>query len=659
MFTSIRGIAKAGSSHKTGSPDLSHSIRIIETDADVRACIKDIRSSKIISSDLETTGLKPWKNGGEIVSAGWGTTDHQWILPIHHIEAKFSSPYGVASLIYAAVPKDCVVVGQNHKFDSGWLKYKGIDFLANFDTMLADFILDENVRHGLEEIAARLFNADPWDIPLKEKQGGAPIKKIAKYQALDLYWTRKIYFEQVKRLNRDPAVKRLFYALDMKASDLFVDVEANGCYVDPGMLEDGRKYWQEKRDAASKALDKMFPTDRVYKDKKRKAKVNGYNWNSADQVAEVLFERAGLDPLDKTPGGKYSTSESVLLRLARHSPAPKLILELREAEKQLGTFINSWMEKRDSRSCFHCTFKLHGTVTGRPSCEDPNLYQVPRDPRIRSIIRAPDEWTFVEVDQSQIELRLTAHDADEQTMKFVYQTGGDIHTETVQDIIGIQNPDKEQRKKGKAINFGFIYGMWWKKFLIYARDNYGVDFTEEEAQDIRKGFFRKYSGLVEWHKRKKQFAHRHGYVASLFGRKRRLPLIYEAPMDFRSLDPQQGEQQRQAVNAPIQSAASDLVKAALVELRSRFSWEEELRIIGHVYDAGLFWVRTKYLGDIVPQLKSTFERPKLLDELDIEISVPLIGDVKVGPWGAGEEIHDMQKFLSSLSSPSADRKSVV
>lgn len=127
-------------------------------------------------------------------------------------------------------------------------------------------------------------------------------------------------------------------------------------------------------------------------------------------------------------------------------------------------------------------------------------------------------------------------------------------------------------------------------------------------------------------------------------------------MDFRSLTPEQAEAQRQAVNSPIQSSASDLVKCALTQLHKEFDWRGELRTIGHVYDAGLFWVRTRYLGDIVPRIKAVFERPKLLDELDIEISVPLIGDVKVGPWGSGEEIHDMKKFLASLKSPSAGKR---
>ena len=633
-------------------------IRVISNEDDIIQCIQDLSRSSVVSHDLETSQLKAWRGNANIITCGWGTESFQWVLPIHHHQSKFKDPSEVAKRIYNEVDwSRKVIVGQNHKFDSQWLHFKlGIDFRATFDTMLADYILDENVSHDLESIAARLFGAAPWDIPLAEKQGNAPIARIAKYHGLDLYWTRRIYFEQVKRLKREKNLEKLFYELDMPAATLFVDVEINGCYVNPKKLTDGEKYWREKHATAKVQLDKMFPTTRTYKDKKAKRIVNGYNWNSSPQVAEVLFDRAGLEPLDKTPKGADSTSESVLLRLARHHPAPRLILDLREAEKQLGTFITVWRDERDERSCLHPTFKLHGTVTGRPSCEDPNLYQVPRDPRIRSIIEAPDEWTFVEVDQSQIELRLAAHDADETTMKFIYQTNGDIHTATVQDIIGIENPDKEQRKKGKAINFGFIYGMWWKKFIITARDNYGVDFTEEEAQDIRKGFFRKYSALEDWHKRKKRFAHDHGYVTSIFGRKRRLPLIHEAPMDFRSLTPEQAEAQRQAVNSPIQSSASDLVKCALTQLHKEFDWRGELRTIGHVYDAGLFWVRTRYLGDIVPRIKAVFERPKLLDELDIEISVPLIGDVKVGPWGSGEEIHDMKKFLASLKSPSAGKR---
>ena len=152
------------------------------------------------------------------------------------------------------------------------------------------------------------------------------------------------------------------------------------------------------------------------------------------------------------------------------------ILKWREAEKQLNTFINSWDSRRDGQSLIHPSFLIHGTVTGRPSCKNPNLQQTPRDPRIRSIIDAPEGWVLVQFDISQAEMRIAAEMSRCPRLTQAFINGQDVHELIVQSNFGITTPTKDERKKGKAINFGYLYGMGAKKFMIYARDITGLTY---------------------------------------------------------------------------------------------------------------------------------------------------------------------------------------
>lgn len=329
------------------------------------------------------------------------------------------------------------------------------------------------------------------------------------------------------------------------------------------------------------------------------------------------------------------------------------------------------------------------------NCENPNLQQVPRDERIRSLITAPEGWTLLDADLSQIELRIAAWLADETNMIRMFNTGIDVHWMTCLndlargageadlvkrtaialdrasvksikrkakqlssqmnygdaiEILRRAGPDaavevdkawKELRKKAKAVNFGFLYGMWWKKFKIYARDNYGVAVTDSEAQDSRITFFETFPGFAKrdrngnetgWHVRQKRYAQMNGFVRSPFGRKRRLP----AAMG-REDTPERAEAQRQAINSPVQSCASDLNLSAALQLRKEFS-HDVLHIVGTVHDAILLEVRDDYVKKVAKRLLEIMQRPALLDVFEIDIPVPLCGEIKAGPWSRGRAI---------------------
>ena len=212
-----------------------------------------------------------------------------------------------------------------------------------------------------------------------------------------------------------------------------------------------------------------------------------------------------------------------------------------------------------------------------------------------------------------------------------------VHSRTVESIFGIDKSEmtKEQRKKGKAINFGFIYGMGWKKFMEYARDNYGQDFTEEESKTIRKKYFRLYNALPEWHKRQRAFVHRKGYVRNLIGRKRRLP---DALRDEISNDDRIkiAQAERNSINSPVQSLASDLNLSAFRALCEKFPDDNMMKPEGTIHDAIAVIAREEIADEVCYWMKYYMEHSPILEKLGIKLSIPIEAEVEVGAWGKGE-----------------------
>lgn len=634
-------------------------VRLVETDEDLDEMIEDIENNSHLSHDLETTGLYPWEKGARITSFGVGTKDNQWIVLLYHKQTAFpeSRHKAIVKRITKAM-EGARTAMHNGKFDILWGRVVyGVTIRNDFDTMLAHYVLDENARHGLKELAAVYCQAPNWDVDKEVKSGyDTPKEKLALYHAHDLYYTRRLAGIFIRELRRDEMLLQLFQKLIMPVSRLFVDIEFNGVYIDLKQLDVVRKELNVRLNAAQKVMDKYAP---------------GLNWGSPKQVGDFLFGKLKLKPLDKTGSGGNSTSESVLKRLAEMHEVPRELMKFREAKQQLSFFIDGWSRWLDG-DYIHPSFKIHGTVTGRLSSADPNLQQVPRDPLIRSLITAPPGWVLVEADLSQIELRIAAELAGERNMIYAFNNGIDLHWKTVMrelfnsggykkevletaykltgkkldftksiDTMLLAGPDKcveiwkgwkELRKKAKAINFGYLFGMWWKKFMLYARDNYGVTVTEEEAQQSRKTFFDLYPDLAPWHDKQKRFARKHGFVRSLFGRKRRLPAAQNPRTG--SYDFEQQEAERQSINSPVQSVANDINLAAAIEMHQTFdpAWYKP---VGTVHDAILQYVREDKLAYVVPRIKKIMSHPKLLDEMGIKLSVPIEAEVAIGPWGKG------------------------
>jgi DNA polymerase-1 len=669
--------------------------RIVASEDDVKEMLRDLRGS--ISYDIETSQLYPWRTQHldkhnnwvqdpvpKIVSLGFGTARNQWCIPVNHPQSPWTQDEVIEIMERVdEIRDDFVLIAHNGKFDLLWTwVHLGIRWELDFDTMLAHFLLDENMRHGLKYLAQVYCGAPDWEIDLTEKQGmNVPLKKHCKYLAHDLYYTRKLRYVFGKMLLADPEVKRVFDKIMMPCVNLFVEIEYDGVFIDMDQFGEAEEVLRDQYDKALAELKEWEP-EYVLDSKGRKQK---FNWGSSQQLSKLLFVDLKIkSPEPKTAAGNYSCSESVIKRLDH--PCTEALLRFREAKQQLSFFIDGWkpfLHKQSRGYYLHPSFKLHGTVTGRLSCEHPNLQQVPRDPRIRSLISAEKGWTLIQCDLSQAELRIAAELAREPAMIHAFTHGIDVHWLTaireiergggLKDLVigtacrikgkndmpyseaiklllevgheiatEINKEWKEYRKKAKAVNFGYLYGMWWKKFKIYARDNYGVTVTDEEAEASRTTFFENYAALPDWHKRQKKYVRRHGYVKSLSGRKRRLP-------EARSAEdtPERRAAERQAINSPVQSFANEVNLMAAIQLRKEYG-RNVVKICGTVHDAVLFRVRNDMVEEVYNRMMEIMRWPDLMDEFDIKMTVPIEADGDIGPWGKGISLGKAKKVAEVL-----------
>lgn len=587
-----------------------------------KACIKAIRRSQWVSYDTETSGLDPRADNACVKTLQIGTKDGEFVLPLEVDWSVWKGGKAIQKNMLRGIVEALggkQVVAQNGKFDLIFIhECYGLWFPLTFDTNVAAHLLDENEPTGLKYRARVDLGAHDYDIETDKKKGiGVTKEEFIEYGCYDAYYTRKLGMLYHKRLAETDGLSELFYWLMMPATRALARIETRGFYIN------------RKRQAQVRAELQAKITDL----QKKLKKFGDINWGSPAQVGELLFGKFKLTPLEYTPGGSPSTSESVMMRLADRHPAPRILLELRENQKLLSTYVGGHDEKGEPfgwealmhGDYLYVSFKLTGTVTGRLSSR---LHQVPRNKTIRSLIDAPDGWVFWSADFSQIELRLAAWFSGDPVMLQIYQDGGDIHLATAMKVLGVA-ADKitdEQRKMAKAVNFGLVYGMMAKKLVIYSRDNYGIDMTLAAAETFRRRFFEQFARLLTWHDRMKRLVAAEGQVRNPVGRIRRLPDIASGDWGRKA------EAERQAVNSPVQGMGSDLKLMAMVELEEKFD-EKECFLLGEHHDALLGLVRADKVDKWMTVVNKTMQHPALLEKFNIKVPVPIEVGIELGPWG--------------------------
>lgn len=553
--------------------------------------------------------------------------------------------------------------GHNLKFDVIWLARRGVEALIWFCTMMSAHLLNENREMNLESLSMTQLGVSGWG---KRKVKFVPpdaLSIMGPYCGKDSAYDHALYLQDREKLRESPELGRLFGQISMPAVRVFKKSELCGIWLDQVRARDRLKLAREARSAVEKELKGWLPQE-FHQKAQELEEIGKSIYNSPDFLSGWLFSEApgglGLKPLRRTKKG-FCTDKHDLGILKDQHEAVAGILEFRKREKTV-EFFESWLAGIDPDGWVHPSFNLVGAVTGRKSS---GFHTVPREDTragLRSIFGAPEGWTFIEADFSQIELKIAAWLANEPTMLAIFRNGGDIHLYTaglvtgklyaLQDEMGLGEltiaelsaiPEfnerlkdlvtKEERRAAKAVNFGFLYGMGAAKFRTYALESYGVELTSQECEDFRNTYFITYSGLVPWHEQQRRKVRRPPYeVVSPIGRIRRLPMILSSDWEV------QGRAERQAINSPVQGMAPDLVQLAVNVLVEEFGDWSDAKFVGEVHDSALFIVRTSTLAKWLPRIKQVMEHPPIEELFGLAVPVPLTVDLAIGShWGECSE----------------------
>jgi DNA polymerase-1 len=538
-----------------------------------------------------------------------------------------------------------------------------------FDTMLAVHLLDENVLKGLKPQAQMRLGVEPWGVDTKSLLE-MPIGEVLEYNFLDSYYTYLIYLQVKEELKQQPRLARIMQLEYKPANRDLITTEQRGMYIDKKRLVERLPQKRADLGIVEAAIAEWLP-DRESQDWPRDAKGRPLevNFNASNFARWFLFEwlhlpvyARGKEKDDGSLGAPSMAAEALKVLGEAPNPHPvlKLMLERAGLQKDL-TFLEAFERLADEESRIRTTFKLGGTVTGRLASgkEDAskfsgrtslikgfNAQQVPRDPFIRGIIGATPGWVWAEADYSQIELRIAAFAAHERNMIRMYNEGADIHMETTIAVTRLPRHKitKELRKKiGKPINFGFLYGMGWSKFIETAFNNYGVRFSEQEARAYRKAYFELFPDLLTWHERQRRLVNIHGRVQSAIGRIRHLPDINSPERGVKA------EAERQAINSPVQGLASDMAVMSMIKinetLRER-GLDDKAYCLGLVHDAVNFEIREDVVGEVLPIIKDSMEdMENMRKKFGLNMTLPIIADLKVGThWGDSIELEPDQVY---------------
>jgi DNA polymerase-1 len=633
--------------------------------------LEEFYQAREFAFDLETSGL--FSHGGDryITAIGIALPTRAWVIPgfMHPDFAQYGvGPWRrgqalkklVELLVYIQRKTKKKGYGWNAKFDNLWLRNMfGVSFYLDFDGMLASHTLDENTANDLTTNCRDFLDVEEYDIPLRNKQGKTddPMPNL-KYCAQDCGYTLQLVKIFQKEFKKEKTLHRLFHKLVMPAARAMEDIEMEGLTLDLEAMEDIGLDLLSEKVLIEQRLNELM----------------GYkvNWNAPAQIAKALYEDLGLPCTHYTAKKKPSTSEVALLDLMGKHEVVDLLFKYRERAKFISTYINGFKQYMVGDKLY-VSYKLHGTVTGRYSSR---IHSIPRDGTIRNLVTAPAGWKFVQGDISQAELRIAAAASGDLELRRCFTEDIDVHWRTLMhtltsggvgeyvrhlretaatitlgtpgegrtltvdaDIlmdvgheacIEIWDGWKEGRKKAKAINFGFIYGMYEKKFMETAKVKYGWDATYEEAHQAREAYFSLYSQLEAWHSKQKKLAKLNGFVRNLAGRLRRLPGITASDKMVRM------EAERQSVNAPIQGFIGDYKAMAMVEIHEDVD-RSKFRLVGEHHDAILGIVKIGHEDEVLPQVLSILRQPKLLKTFNIDLGLPMEGELEVGPWGKGEK----------------------
>jgi DNA polymerase-1 len=569
--------------------NVPHEYHLAETPEKRSELIALLKQQKSICFDTETTGTDA--NDCELVGLSFAIKHAQaWYVPVpaDQQEAQAIVNEFKPLLEDAAIGK----TGQNIKYDVLVLKWYGVEVKGDlFDTMLAHYIIDPDTRHNMDILSENYLGYKPVSIttligPKGKNQGSmrdVEFEKIKEYAAEDADITlqlRSVFEPKLKEVEGEKLVHEIEYPLIY----VLADMEYEGVKIDHNTLNE---------------FSKLLETDisKLEKVVYEKAGVR-FNIASPKQLGEVLFEKLLLDPkAKKTKTGQYQTGEDVLLSLAAKSDIVRDILDYRQLQKLKSTYVDALpqlVNKKTGR--VHTSYNQAIAATGRLSSTNPNLQNIPiRTERGREVRKAfiprDADHSIVSADYSQIELRIIAEMSRDENMMDAFTKNLDIHTATAAKVYGIElhEVDSNQRRNAKAVNFGIIYGQ--SAFGL----SQSLGIPRKEAAEIIENYFAQYPGIKRYMNDTMNFARENGYVCTLMGRRRYLRDINSANMTVR------GFAERNAINAPIQGSAADMIKIAMINIHRELKAQNlDARMTMQVHDELVFDVPNHEIEKVKP-----------------------------------------------------------
>lgn len=588
-----------------------HEYKLIETEEDAHKLFDFFITKQILCLDTETTSINPID--AELVGLSFSVEEGKaFYVAIPAERKKAERIVNIFKPLYESTK--ILKIGQNIKYDMEVLMNYGVRLAAPmFDTMLAHYVLQPEQKHNMDILAETLLNYQTIHIDELIGPKGKSQKNmrdispadICDYAAEDADITLRLYNVLKLRL-KEADVEDLFYNIEMPLVPVLAEMEMNGVLLDTNALAE---------------TSKVF-TDRMTQIEKNIYELAGHQFNIASpkQVGEVLFgEMKIVDKPKKTKTGQYVTSEEVLQQLRSKAPIVDHILEHRGLKKLLGTYVDALPKLINPHTGhIHTSFNQAVTATGRLSSSDPNLQNIPvrgeDGKEIRKCFIPEPGCLFFSADYSQIELRVMAHLSGDKNMIEAFREGYDIHAATAARIYkeDINNVTRDQRTKAKRANFGIIYGI--TVFGLAER----LEISRDEAKQLIDGYFETFPQVHDYMEKAKQLAREHGYAETFFHRRRYLPDITSHNATVRNFA------ERNAINAPIQGSAADIIKIAMIRIYERFRREGiKSKMILQVHDELNF--------SVLPEEKEQVEKI-VLEEMQnaYPLQVPLVAD---SGWG--------------------------
>lgn len=598
--------------HSRRLENTPHEYKLVDNEEEMRKLLDFFLTQPTVSLDTETTSTNPID--AELVGLSFAAEEGKaFYVPIPDNREKAETIVNIFKTLYES--PQIMKVGQNIKYDMEVLMRYGVNLSAPmFDTMIAHYLLQPEQHHGMDYLAETLLDYETIHIdtligPRGKSQKSmreVPPALVCDYAAEDADVTLRLHNVLKPRL-KDAGMEQLFYEIEMPLVPVLAQMETDGVLLDTDALaETSRTFTERMRE--------------IEQDIYREA---GHEFNIASpkQVGEVLFgEMKIVEKPKKTKTGQYVTSEEVLQQLRTKSPIVGKILQHRGLKKLLGTYVDALPKLINPRTGhIHTSFNQAVTATGRLSSSDPNLQNIPvrgeDGKEIRRCFIPEPGCLFFSADYSQIELRVMAHLSGDENMTEAFREGHDIHAATAARIYkeSIDSVSRDQRTKAKRANFGIIYGI--TVFGLAER----LEISRDEARQLIDGYFNTFPRVRDYMERAKETAREHGYAETFFHRRRYLPDITSHNATVRNFA------ERNAINAPIQGSAADIIKIAMVRIHRRFA-EEGIRskMILQVHDELNF--------SVLPEEKERVERI-VLEEMQhaYPLSVPLVAD---SGWGA-------------------------